>query len=200
MSAEANIIERRDGQTWVVNVELHELEVVQDLDYLQNAEITHHWFRQKIKDVNPTRFHPKGHGLMVVDFDQKWIGHAQGYFNPTEFHLWTLLMSKDEGKDNGPSPRQLFRKAFEAGGILGFSYYNRTLRDFLLKPLTEGVQINEHFEKLDSVEKTLAWAANQTEYSPISFKYAPPGWTIEGFRTQESHVEEYLDLFKTLLE
>ena len=195
MGGRVNIVERKNGVVKTING----FKIVQDLDYLNQNLPKDHWFLNQNRNHLPEALYPDGYGLMVIDFDTKWIGHCQGYTDPSNFFQTELFLSCSGcivGLEKKDLPHSLFMKAWKAGAIQTMQFYDEN-NEIIHQPISKPFTFQNQTIQLDNQEKMRHFISQREIGMPIFFQYEPQGWTFERFK---ENFNGYFDFFKKLLE
>ena len=191
MGGHVTFVERKQGE--INNVFYHTgiLNIVKDLDYLNNQLLLNHYF-SKLELKNTTHFYPDGYGIMVVDFDTKWIGHRQNYIDPLLFNEASVLLSylNYSEKNGGNGYFYFFKKALENGCISKMSYFDYQNKKMIQEKLQD--------KGLYCFEQVYDWLSQKDANEPsVNFEFTPPGWLIQSF---DNSIEGSIKLAKILID
>lgn len=171
------LAKRQQSKVELCQLHTGSLQALRDVDLFNKGpseELTR-WFHYRNPD-----FAPQDQGLIVLDFDQKWMGDFQNYTQIDLFLVQDCLRAFHQ-KDSH------FKKAFEAGIITGVELENSSTRLRTLHPLEE-LNIHVFSDFLDYFKKEQQKHYNrktQAELENIEVaagaRFLPKGWQFEHF-------------------
>ena len=143
--------------------------VVKEGFFKETDNIWEEWGRKR-----PTQFAPYDYGLIVVDFDQKWIGAYQGN---TLLDRWSgPFHNSDFYEKNSPSLQEL-KELWEAGRVDQIT--NPKAQPYFEK--LKGLSFNEMIENLQGFVNNPKIGLVQ-----LDFYISPPkGWTMREYEPDE---------------
>ena len=176
-----------------------------DIDFFENPQ-NHPKFKglQQLEQLNLS---PIGEGLIVIDFDTKWLGALQSFLRMGSFQEALLFRAFKSNaslmKDEEAVFVELFEKALSKKGIheVVFTEFKKTDK--------QGTFITMSLEQahLETFEKIISFLKNQWKQEkkgcPLQreihyFPLNPQGWVFENFNV--SQMPDYLKMGKTLID
>lgn len=204
-----NITHRKNGVTQSVEGHTSNLEILRDMEFLNGGDDC-----ESLKFLNQLpkqTLKPSGYGLVVVDFEQKWIGHSQEYTNPESFSAARVALdSMYQREKNRPEGRNVYlEKAWNSGALKNARWFSDdgdihivSLKDSgidtfekLLDCCQNSNRINPLRIVLGGMMKKISGGNKKTKLFEILFE--PQGWTIQRF---EGTPEGWIDFGKSLVE
>jgi hypothetical protein len=155
---------RQDGTAKSVQMLTSDLYAARDPAFYGPCSKGHRLWKS-FRRSNPKELVPDGYGLMTVDFDHRWIGHAQNYTHP--FTMFSSMLTDEYPIDKHPRLRSSRKHQFYTPIAEFQRLWAKTSEDarayILSKDLADG-----------------AWGWATILLSP------PQGWTQEHFQ-EDTH-------------
>jgi hypothetical protein len=145
---------------------------------------------------------PEDYGLVVIDRDTQWMGHLQSYTDPARLPFDAVKRSLDRGPVPIPDTGNLlgyhegtlFQEAWRAGALPELVFVGQEAADQVGVPWQEMAghrgwtpgRSDAFSSWLAAVERlprppAKGKGSSRGESEPEFFRYAPPGWHIQGF-------------------
>ena len=178
MNYTVRIIERKQGVIQIQDNHAGLLSDLQDLKYLEESPCPGNALFQlfsSTQDNSNKPIAPAGQGLVVIDFESKWIGSLS---YPLELEYWDFngLWNSATGKIH-PEYAHHFEYALEHQAVPGVK----------IEKSIDGKYINHLVpipKKWKRAEEALSWIKEKSREKEVtSFKvlYQPPHWTVQEF-------------------
>lgn len=202
MGGTIQIAKVKNGETQIVEAHTFELKHIHDLDFLNETGVGD--AACAFDSIFKTRHHeslsPGGYGLVVIDFDHKWVGAAQEYTSIGSFlgcvihaqnfiHFKNQSTKKSKVKPLPDSELYFLEKMWDAG------YLKQGIWD-------DGKNVPSLFSQrsIDTFDRLIE-ACNYDNPSPFgelgSILIEHPEWTFQNFN---ENLEGWLEFGKTLID